>query len=119
MPKDEAEMIHTKGTERYSHGYQGSLYGYRDFSRLHRLCRSCLKKAVKKDGSKSSYDSMAENRSTFHMKSVEDFERRDDGLYIKKLGVWKKFDGDNKLSNTPRTVVRRVASKWGLPETPS
>jgi ribosomal protein L32 len=116
-PKSDAALILTKGTEKYSHGYQGSMYGFRSFSRLHRICTDCSQEAFKKHGRKGEYDSMADDQACFYMESIDDMDRRDDGLYIKKFGEWKRFTGEKKLRNCEmwEYVVMRATQKWDIP----
>jgi len=115
VSRDETALVITCGKEEYPHGYQDSMYGFREFSKLYRMCRQCRQKAFEKHGWVGGYDSIAEDRPRFYIITVDDFEHREDGLYIQKFGAWKKFGGQNRLNERRREAMRQIKERWDIP----
>jgi hypothetical protein len=113
IPESEAELLFVEGTEKYSHGYEAMYYGFRDFSKLHRVCPVCRERAADRHGQKGAYDLQAKNQSSYYAFRVE---RREDGYYARKFGDWVKLDEKNcspdEMSNK---LIERIAEEWNLP----
>ncbi len=113
IPENEAEFLFIEGKEKYSHGYENSYYGFRDFSKLHRACPDCRKCAADKHGQKSEYDSQTRDYSIFYAFLVE---KRDDGYYARKFGEWVKLnDYDCAFGEPSSQLVEKLTEEWNLP----
>lgn len=113
IPESEAELLFVEGREEYTHGYEGSYYGFRGFSELQWACSTCRERAADKHGQRGEYDSLAKDQSSFYAFCVE---KRDDGYYARKFGDWVKLDDENcKLDEPSSRLVEQLAEEWNLP----
>jgi hypothetical protein len=109
----DVDFILLEGRETYSCGYENSCYGFRNFSGLHRVCLSCRESAHDKHGSRGDYDTSEKDQTSFFAFRVE---KRDDGYYARKFGVWMKLNDKNcKLPEPSSQLVDRLAEEWNLP----
>jgi hypothetical protein len=114
LPNDLA-LLFTQGTYQYSHGYEGSCWGHRDFARLDRACSSCRQHAADRHGSIGGYGSEFEEREKFYAFQAE---KREDGYYARMFGVFNKIEEKNTKPLTqeiPEKLLEKLAEQWGLP----
>lgn len=113
LQEKEIELLLFEGREKYSHGYQDSFYGFRNFSQLHRVCPKCSEESFDKHGTRGSYDTMAKDQTFFYVFRVE---KREDSYYAREFGSWIKLDGKScKFSGPPSRLVDKLAEEWNFP----
>lgn len=113
IPESEAELLLFEGREEYSHGYENMFYGFRGFSKLHRVCSACREHAADRHGRTGRYDSQAKDQESFYAFCVE---KRDDGYYARKFGDWAKLDGEKCKIDEPRNdLVEKLGEEYNLP----
>jgi hypothetical protein len=113
VPKKGVRLLFIEGRTRYSHGYEGSCYGFCNFSKLHQVCPSCRKSFENKHGEKSEYDSQAKDQTSFYAFRIS---KRKDGYYAYKFGNWAKIEEkDCKIKDPSNDLIEKLAKEYGLP----
>lgn len=109
----ETGLLFIEGREKYSHGYGNAFYGFRDISKLHRVCTKCRERAMAKHGQIGKFDSFTKDQESYHAFSAE---KRADGYYACKFGEWVKIeDGKCNLGEPPDQLVEKKVEEWNLP----
>ncbi|KKP78375.1 MAG: hypothetical protein A2271_03305 [Candidatus Moranbacteria bacterium RIFOXYA12_FULL_35_19] len=113
IPQKATRLVLIEGKERYSHGYQGSLYGFRSFSKIHRACHACRKGFTEKHGISGDYDSQAKNQTSFFAFRVT---KHKDGYYAHKFGDWVKLNDKNYPIDEPSDIlIEKLAKEYDIP----
>jgi hypothetical protein len=113
LSENETEFILREGRTTYTHGYGNSYYGFRDFSKLHRVCAACRDESFNRHGWVSGYDTQAKNQEKFYAFRVE---KHEDGYYACKFGNWVKLeDKKYELPGPPSELIENLAKEWNLP----
>lgn len=76
-----------QGVSEVSSGYENSMYGFEDFSTLHRVCPACRSRFADRHGWQDEHRSSGERRACFY---AYDAEKREDGLWVRKFGRWEQ-----------------------------
>lgn len=84
VPEAEVVLCLVQGVNEVSGGYENSMYGFEDFSSLHRVCFACRKRFADKHGWQAEH--REGRRACFY---AFDAEMREDGLWARKFGGWE------------------------------
>ena len=113
FPESGVHLLLLEGTKEVSSGYEGSCYGYENFSKLHRVCSACREEVVNQHGKHGRFNRVANGQTKFYAFSVE---KREDGNYVRKFGDWHKLDGEQcKLPEIPLGLFELLVSLWEFP----